>query len=91
MAVTVNIPSVLRSSCGGEAELTLPAHTVREALQQIEKTYPQLYRSVCNETGAVRQHVNLFIDSSLVRGAPDLDRTLSEGEVITIFQAVSGG
>ena len=46
MAVTVNIPSVLRSSCGGEAELTLPAHTVREALQQIEKKYTKHYQSI---------------------------------------------
>src|SRR5262245_1374592 len=60
MTITVFIPGVLRACCAGAQELTLSAATVRAALEQLERSHPPLYRSVCDETGAVRRHVNLF-------------------------------
>ena len=91
MSVTLEIPSVLRSYCDGACELSLRVRTVRAALQEIERSYPELYRSVCDETGAVRPHVNLFVNSALVGDKQRLDETLSAGDVVSIYQAVSGG
>jgi sulfur-carrier protein len=91
MAVTIHIPAALRaySSCAGE--LTLSAANVRAALEQIERSHPALYRSVCDETGTVRRHVNLFVNTSHVRDLEGLDTPLAVGDVITILPAVSGG
>ena len=88
MNITVNIPRPLRDCCDGQAEIELPVDSVREALEQIEKRYPELHRCVCDETGAVRRHVNVFVN------VPDdggLDAPLAAGDTITVFQAVSGG
>ena len=52
---------------------------------------PSLYRSVCDETGAVRRHVNLFVNTSHVRDREGLDTALAPGDVVTILPAVSGG
>jgi molybdopterin converting factor small subunit len=90
MTITVRIPSPLRGCCDGAAQLLLQASTVRQALAQLERSHPSLYRSVCNETGAVRRHVNLFVNSLLVRGG-GLDTALAPGDVLTIMPAVSGG
>jgi MoaD family protein len=91
MTITVFIPGVLRSSCAGASELTLTAATVRAALEQLERSHPPLYRSVCDETGAVRRHVNLFVNSDNIRDGAGLDTALASGDVITIMPAVSGG
>lgn len=91
MPITVLIPSILRSYCGGALELTVSARNVRQALGQIEEHYPELYCNVCNETGAVRTHINVFVNSSLVRGDAAFDERLADGDVVSIFQAVSGG
>lgn len=91
MTITIQVPSVLRSCCNGAAELSLSATTVRAALEQVEQRFPELYRSICDETGSVRRHVNLFVNSSLVADGEALDASLAPGDVIMIFQAVSGG
>jgi molybdopterin converting factor small subunit len=91
VSVTVRIPLPLRASCGGASELALTAASVRGALQHLEQRFPELYRSVCDETGAVRRHVNVFVNSASVRDGSGLDTALAPGDVLTILPAVSGG
>jgi len=91
MTITIFIPGMLRASCAGARELTLSAATVRAALEQLERSHLPLYRSVCDETGAVRRHVNLFVNSDNIRDGAGLDTALASGDIITIMPAVSGG
>ena len=89
--VTVYVPGVLRAECAGASRLSLAAANVRAALAAIERRHPALYRSVCDETGAVRRHVNLFVNTSHVRDREGLDTALVAGDVVWILPAVSGG
>ena len=91
MTITIHVPRVLRAECGGASELSLTAATVRAALEQLEKNYPSLHRNVCDETGRVRRHVNLFVNHSHIRDREGLDTALVPGDVIMILPAVSGG
>jgi MoaD family protein len=90
-AVEVHVSAALRSHSGVAAEIRLDATSVRAALAELERTHPSLYRSVCDETGTVRRHINLFVNSSHVRDREGLDTELSPGDVVTILPAVSGG
>jgi molybdopterin converting factor small subunit len=89
--VTVHVPAPLRQYCGGAPGLTVAAANVRAALEQLERDHPSLYRSVCDETGAVRRHLNVFVNASHVRDCAGLDTALAPGDVLTILTAVSGG
>lgn len=91
MNVTINVPRVLRDCTGGATALTVSATTVREALEQIERLHMELYRSVCDETGAVRRHINVFVNTDHVRERSGLETKLKAGDVISILPAVSGG
>ena len=91
MTIAVHVPGSLRAHSGGATELSLSAATVRAALEMLELAHPSLYRSVCDETGAVRRHINLFVNTSHVRDLEGLDTALAEGDVVTILPAVSGG
>jgi molybdopterin converting factor small subunit len=91
MAITIRVPEPLRAYSEGASELFLSAPSVRAALEQLERSHPALYRSVCDETGMVRRHVNLFVNTSHVRDRNGLDTALVPGDVITILPAVSGG
>jgi len=92
MSITVQVPGMLREYCGGAARLSLAAPTVRATLEELEATQPALYRNVCDETGKVRQHVNLFVNTANVRDLKTgLDTELAPGDVVTILPAVSGG
>jgi molybdopterin synthase sulfur carrier subunit len=89
--VIVRIPRPLRAAASGVSELSLSASDVRSALRAVETSHPNLYSSICDETGAVRRHVNLFVNTLHVRDRNGLDTPLQAGDVITILPSVSGG
>jgi molybdopterin converting factor small subunit len=92
MTITVLVPGMLREYCGGAARLALSAPTVRAALAELECGQPALHRNVCDEAGAVRRHVNLFVNTANVRDLETgLDTALAPGDVVVILPAVSGG
>jgi adenylyltransferase/sulfurtransferase len=90
-AVTLYVHGQLRVYCGGSSQIPMSASTVRAALQGLERTHAALYRNVCDETGAVRRHLNVFVNSDNVRDRDGLDTALSPGDVLTFLPAVSGG
>jgi sulfur-carrier protein len=89
--ITVHVPGPLRPYCAGAAELPISAPTVRAALEELERSQPVLYRHVCDETGAVRRHLNVFVNANHVRDLEGVDTALTTGDVLTILPAVSGG
>ena len=89
--ITVSIPTPLRACCAGASELALAATTLRAVLEELERRHPALHRSICDETGAVRRHINLFVNTHHMRDRDGLDTTLQPGDVVTIMTAVSGG
>ena len=93
--VIIYVPGPLRAYCAGASQLTvqltLSARTVGAALEVLERSQSALYRNVCDETGAVRQHLNVFVNSDNMRDLDGVDTTLRPGDVVTILPAVSGG
>ena len=90
-SVTIHVPPPLRERCGGDSKLFLSADSVRAALDQIEQTHSWLYQGICDETGAVRRHINVFVNTSNIRDEQGLDTPVGHGDIITIVPAVSGG
>ncbi len=91
MNARVFIPGPLRVYCNGASELPVAADSVRAALEQLEREYPALHRNVRDETGRVRRHINVFVNSDNVRDREGLETAVREGDLITILPAVSGG
>lgn len=91
ISISVQIPRELRSLCDGSATLALSAASVREVLDELERRHPPIHRSICDETGRLRRHINLFVNSSHMRERNGLETVLETGDVITILPAVSGG
>ena len=89
--ITVSVPTPLRGDCAGAAELSFPAANLHCVLEELERRYPKLHRSICDETGAVRRHINLFVNTQHMRDRDGLDTALESGDVVTIMTAVSGG
>src|SRR5690349_19578963 len=93
LAITVLLSNVLRDYCQGEPRVTVSvsAPTVRATLDELRRTHPALHRSVCDETGSIRRHVNVFVNASNIRDRDGLDTALAPGDVVTLMPAVSGG
>jgi molybdopterin converting factor small subunit len=89
--ITVHIPGPLRPCCAGASELAVAATSVGAVLEEFERRHPALHRSICDETGTVRRHINLFVNTDHMRDRNGLDTPLAPGDVVTILPAVSGG
>ena len=91
MSVTIFIPGPLRDYCQGASKLPTQASSVRAALLDIERQHPALYPNICDETGAVRRHVNIFVNTLHMRDRDGLDTALVSGDEVIILPSVSGG
>ncbi|HJT88826.1 MAG TPA: MoaD/ThiS family protein [Bryobacteraceae bacterium] len=89
--ITLHVPGPLRPYCAGAAQISFAAHTVRAALEELERSQSALYRNVCDETGRLRRHLNVFVNADNVRDLDGVDTKLASGDVVTILPAVSGG
>ena len=91
MTVTIQLPGCCGLLRRCPRSLRCPPRACAAALDELERRHPALHRSICDETGAVRRHVNLFVNTSHVRDRDGLDTALAPGDVVTILPAVSGG
>jgi len=89
--VTIHVFGQLREYCAGKSQLSVSANTVRAVLEDLERSQSALYRNLCDETGKVRKHLNVFVNSDNVRDLDGIDTSLTPGDVVTILPAVSGG
>ncbi len=84
------IPAVLRKYSDVELEICFDGNTVGELLSELKHSHAAVYQCVCDETGRMRPHINLFLDNEILR-RDDFDQKLEPGVVVSVFQAVSGG
>ena len=89
--IQIHVPGVLRTYCDGTAHLFISAHTVHGAFAELQRSQFALYRNVCDETGKLRRHLNVFVNSDNIRDLDGMDTLLTAGDVLTILPAVSGG
>jgi molybdopterin converting factor small subunit/photosystem II stability/assembly factor-like uncharacterized protein len=83
----VRLRSPLRELAGGQAELDVEGSTLGDVIRRLERSYPRLTGWVLDDQGAVRRHVNLFVNGE--RAA--LDAEVSPRDQIHVLPAISGG
>lgn len=91
--VSVHIPPMLREYCDVGPEISARGLTVAEVLMDIKSAWPNVYRSICDETGQIRPHINLFLNAEMIncRDGEELHEAISSSDTLTILTAVSGG
>jgi molybdopterin synthase sulfur carrier subunit len=91
MSVSVRIPTPLRKVSGGASEVKVDAATVREMIEDLERQYPGMRERLCDDTGAVRRFVNVFVGDEDIRFMQGVETRLEEGTQVSIIPAVAGG
>jgi molybdopterin synthase sulfur carrier subunit len=90
MAVSVKIPTQLRSATGGEALASVDGSTVGEVLDSLYERFGEL-RSRIAEDGGLRRFVNVYVEGEDIRFLDGLDTEVKDGDEVTILPAVAGG
>jgi molybdopterin synthase sulfur carrier subunit len=90
VAVTVSIPTILRTHTGGEKTVQADGSTLAEVIDDLDRRHTGLKaRLVTN--GSLHRFVNIYINDEDVRFAGGLDAAVSDGDSVTILPAVAGG
>ena len=72
-------------------DTTAAGKTLRAVLEELEARYPGVTRYVLDDQGRLRQHVNIFIDGTMIKDRNALSDPFQENSEIYIMQALSGG
>lgn len=65
--------------------------TVRDVIDDLEKTYPGVEGYLLHENGKLRQHVNLFLDDQMITDRDRLSDSIENTKTVFVMQALSGG
>jgi molybdopterin synthase sulfur carrier subunit len=65
--------------------------TVGEVLEAVFEQNPRLRGYVVDEQGAVRKHMNVFVDGQQIRDRERLGDAVGAASEIHVMQALSGG
>jgi molybdopterin synthase sulfur carrier subunit len=87
----VRIPTPLRKLTGGSEEVNASGKNVAELIAELEKAYPGIKERICDDSGAVRRFVNIFVKDEDIRFLQNLDTPLGEKDEVSIVPAIAGG
>ena len=90
MAITVRIPTPLRTLTGGADEVSAEGATVGAIIDNLESQFPGMKDRLCDDKG-VRRFVNIYANDEDIRFLDDLDTALSDGDSVQIVPAIAGG
>ena len=91
MPITVRIPTPLRQFTDGKDAVEVTAGNVRELLDALDADHDGLKGRLCEDDGAVRRFVNLYVNEEDIRFLDNLDTALKDGDEVSVVPAIAGG
>jgi len=86
----VRIPPVLRAEAGGSREVEARGGTVRELLEDLRASLPQLGDKIYDGE-KIAPFVNVYVDGEDVRTLDGIDTPVAEGATLILLPAMAGG
>ena len=90
MAVTVSVPTILRTHTGGEKSVEAKGATVLEVIDDVESRHAGIKGRLVKEE-KLHRFINVYVNDEDVRFAGGLEAEVTDGDTLTILPAVAGG
>jgi len=87
----VRIPTTLRKYTGGAEAVQADGATVAALVADLDKRHPGIRERICDESGAVRRFVNIFVNGEDIRFLQNLDTAVKAGDEVSVVPAIAGG
>jgi molybdopterin converting factor small subunit len=86
MAV-VRLRGPLKRLAGDRAEHAIEGDSVAALLHELEREHPATSGWILDESGAVRRHINVFVNGEL----GELETSVAPDDKVDVLPALSGG
>lgn len=90
MAISVRVPTQLRTLTQSLEEVSASGSTVGEVLGALGEKYPGFRERLLDDKG-IRRFINVYLGDEDVRFLDGLDTPLKDGDSLTIVPAIAGG
>jgi len=91
VAVTVRLPTIMRTHAGGQSEVSAEGSTIGEVVDFLVREYPGTATHLKAPDGGVHKFVNVYLNDEDVRYLGKLDTPVKDGDQVSILPAVAGG
>jgi molybdopterin synthase sulfur carrier subunit len=88
---TIKIPPVLRTSTGGEREVSADGENVGAVLQSLADTHPETRGQLFSSDGGLNRYVNVYLNDEDVRVLDGLETPVGTSDTLVILPAMAGG
>jgi molybdopterin synthase sulfur carrier subunit len=87
----VRVPTPLRKFTGGAEAVDAEGANVAALIRDLDSRHPGIRDRICDEQGAVRRFVNIFVNGEDIRFLENLDTPVKSGDEVSIIPAIAGG
>jgi molybdopterin synthase sulfur carrier subunit len=91
MGVTVRIPTPLQGLTKNKGEVEAKGNTIKDLVDDLERQYPGIKERICDESGAIRRFVNIYINDEDIRFLDGDGTKVKAGDDVSIIPAIAGG
>ena len=91
MAVRVLIPTPLQRLTKNLGEVTAEGSNVAKVIGSLEAQFPGIKSRLCDERGALRRFVNIYVNEEDIRFLKGDATLLKDGDELSIIPAIAGG
>ena len=91
MSVMVRIPSPLRRLTNGQDKVEAEGERLQDVIAFLEGEFPGIRERLCDNTGQLRNFVNVYVNGEDVRFLESLSTSMAPGDEISVVPAVAGG
>ena len=91
MAEKVRIPTPLMKLTNDQSEVSADGGTIADILNNLESQFNGIKERICDETGAPRRFINIYLNEEDIRFLDGEKTVVKEGDDISIIPAIAGG
>ena len=91
MSITVEIPTAFRRFTDGAPKVDCSAATVAEVLNELTLRFPDLSKHVRDDSGQIRQFLNVYLNEEDIRFLGGESCSVKEGDRVLLVPAIAGG
>jgi sulfur-carrier protein len=91
MPISIEIPTAFRRFTEGAPKIDCSAENVAAALNELTARFPALSRHVRDESGQIRQFLNIYLNDEDIRFLAGESSPLKEGDRVLLVPSIAGG
>ena len=91
MPVTIEIPTAFRRFTDGAPKVDCTATTIADALKELTTRFPDLSRHVRDDSGQIRQFLNVYLNEEDIRFLGGNKYAFQDGDEVLLVPSIAGG